>query len=206
MGIGLPVQVVTMSTASLIENRRLDHARSHGLDKTVDQLPPTIFALLPQFVLMGLADAFLVVGKIELFYEQAPQSMKSLGTAMSLLAYGVGNVLSSFLLSLVTRITRERGNAWVSNNLNASNLDYYCTTHSSPCSPSSTSSRSLGSAPTTGTGLNPPRRSRLLWACRLRKLCLGGSPRPDEACCESIFCHAVSCKIAHNLHMYVVFE
>uniref|UniRef100_A0A0A8XQD7 Major facilitator superfamily (MFS) profile domain-containing protein n=1 Tax=Arundo donax TaxID=35708 RepID=A0A0A8XQD7_ARUDO len=74
---------------------------------------------------MGLADAFLVVGKIEFFYDQAPESMKSLGTAMSLTAYGVGNILSSFLLSIVTRITRERGNAWVTNNLNASNLDYY---------------------------------------------------------------------------------
>jgi dipeptide/tripeptide permease len=125
MGIGLLLQVVAMATASLMENRRLEYARSHGLDKTGGQLPLTILALLPQFVLMGLADAFLVVGKIEFFYEQAPESMKSLGTAMSLVAYGVGNMLSSFLLSFVTRITRERGNAWVTNNLNASNLDYY---------------------------------------------------------------------------------
>ncbi|KAL6660242.1 hypothetical protein ACP70R_002364 [Stipagrostis hirtigluma subsp. patula] len=119
------IVVVTMATASVIESRRLAYARSHGLDKTGGQLPLTIFVLLPQFVLMGLADAFLVVGKIEFFYDQAPESMKSLGTAMSLTAYGVGNVLSSFLLSVVTRITRERGNAWVTNNLNASNLDYY---------------------------------------------------------------------------------
>jgi dipeptide/tripeptide permease len=125
MGIGLLLQVVAMATASLMENRRLEYARSHGLDKTGGQMPLTIFALLPQFVLMGLADAFLVVGKIEFFYEQAPESMKSLGTAMSLVAYGVGSMLSSFLLSFVTRITRERGNAWVTNNLNASNLDYY---------------------------------------------------------------------------------
>uniref|UniRef100_A0A0A9EA11 Peptide transporter n=1 Tax=Arundo donax TaxID=35708 RepID=A0A0A9EA11_ARUDO len=125
MGIGLLLQVVTMATASVIESRRLAYARSHGLDKTGGQLPLTIFVLLPQFVLMGMADAFLVVGKIEFFYDQAPESMKSLGTAMSLTAYGVGNILSSFLLSLVTRITRERGNAWVTNNLNASNLDYY---------------------------------------------------------------------------------
>ncbi|XP_062209812.1 protein NRT1/ PTR FAMILY 5.2-like [Phragmites australis] len=125
MGIGLLLQIVTMATASVIESRRLAYARSHGLDKTGGQLPLTIFVLLPQFVLMGLADAFLVVGKIEFFYDQAPESMKSLGTAMSLTAYGVGNILSSFLLSMVTRITRERGNAWVTNNLNASNLDYY---------------------------------------------------------------------------------
>ncbi|CAN6302371.1 unnamed protein product [Urochloa humidicola] len=125
MGIGLFLQVVTMGIASATENRRLAYARRHGLDVTGGELGLTIFVLLPQFVLFGLADAFLVVGKIEFFYDQAPESMKSLGTAMSLTAYGIGNILSSFLLSTVTGITRDRGNAWVTNNLNASNLDYY---------------------------------------------------------------------------------
>ncbi|CAN6321532.1 unnamed protein product [Urochloa humidicola] len=125
MGIGMFLQVVTMGIASATENRRLAYARRHGLDATGGELGLTIFVLLPQFMLFGLADAFLVVGKIEFFYDQAPESMKSLGTAMSLTAYGIGNILSSFLLSTVTRITSDRGNAWVKNNLNASNLDYY---------------------------------------------------------------------------------
>ncbi|KAJ1298876.1 hypothetical protein BS78_01G487400 [Paspalum vaginatum] len=125
IGTGVFLQVVTMATASVTESRRLAYARTHGLDKTGGELPLTIFVLLPQFVLMGLSDAFLAVGKIEFFYDQAPESMKSLGTAMSLTAYGIGNILSSFLLSTVTDITRERGHAWVTNNLNASNLDYY---------------------------------------------------------------------------------
>jgi dipeptide/tripeptide permease len=125
MGIGVFLQVVTMAIASVIESQRLAYARRHGLDVTGGKLRLTIFALLPQFVLMGLADSFLVVGHTEFFYDQAPESMKSLGTAMSLAAYGVGNILSSFLLSTVTRITGDRGNAWVTNNLNACNLDYY---------------------------------------------------------------------------------
>ncbi|XP_037437126.1 protein NRT1/ PTR FAMILY 5.2-like [Triticum dicoccoides] len=124
MGIGLLVQVLTMGTASLIESQRLSYARSHGL-QTGGKLRLSIFVLLPQFVLMGLADAFLVVGKIEFFYDQAPESMKSLGTALSLTAYGVGNVLSSFILSLVTRVTGRRGSPWVADNLNAAHLDYY---------------------------------------------------------------------------------
>ncbi|WVZ55402.1 hypothetical protein U9M48_006064 [Paspalum notatum var. saurae] len=125
IGTGLFLQVVTMATASVTESRRLAYARSHGLDKTGGQLPLTIFVLLPQFVLMGLADSFQAVGTIEFFYDQAPESMKSLGTAMSLMSYGIGNILSSFLLSTVTDITHQRGHAWVTNNLNASNLDYY---------------------------------------------------------------------------------
>ncbi|KAG6496173.1 protein NRT1/ PTR FAMILY 5.2-like isoform X1 [Zingiber officinale] len=125
MGVGLVLQIVTMSIASLTERRRLSIARSHGLDKAAGQVPVTIFMLLPQFVLMGLADAFMVVGIIEFFYDQAPESMKSLGTSYSLTAYGVGNFLSSFLLKLVAKITSSRGKGWILNNLNASHLDYY---------------------------------------------------------------------------------
>ncbi|KAJ6810107.1 protein NRT1/ PTR FAMILY 5.2-like [Iris pallida] len=92
--------------------------------------PASIFMILPQFVLMGISDAFFVVGKIEIFYEQAPQSMKSLGSSCTLTALGLGNVLSSLLLKLVSGVTERRGRGWVLNNLNASRLDY--TTDSSP--------------------------------------------------------------------------
>ncbi|KAF0894046.1 hypothetical protein E2562_033925 [Oryza meyeriana var. granulata] len=122
---GMLLQIVTMVVTSVIESQRLGYARRHGLVATGGQLPLTIFILLPQFVLMGVADAFLVVGQIEFFYDQAPESMKSLGTAMSLTAYGAGNLLSSAILTLVERVTGEKGTPWVTNNLNASRLDYY---------------------------------------------------------------------------------
>ncbi|KAI9196511.1 hypothetical protein LWI28_024520 [Acer negundo] len=38
---------------------------------------------------------------------------------------GAGNFISSFLLSTVSHITKERGHGWILNNLNASHLDYY---------------------------------------------------------------------------------
>ncbi|XP_008802390.3 protein NRT1/ PTR FAMILY 5.2-like [Phoenix dactylifera] len=125
MGVGLVLQIILMLVASITEKSRLSIARSHGLDKTGGQVPVTIFILIPQFVLMGMADAFLIVGKIEFFYDQAPESMKSLGTSYSLTAFGVGNFLSSFLLKLVSNITSRHGKGWVLNNLNASHLDYY---------------------------------------------------------------------------------
>ncbi|OAY82489.1 Protein NRT1/ PTR FAMILY 5.2 [Ananas comosus] len=125
MGFGLLLHIVTMLAACFIEKKRLSVARNHGLDRSGGQVPLTIFILLPQFVLMGVADAFLVVGKIEFFYDQAPESMKSLGTSFSLTAYGVGNFLSSFLLAFVSNISKRRGKGWILNNLNASRLDYY---------------------------------------------------------------------------------
>uniref|UniRef100_A0A0E0BBI1 Major facilitator superfamily (MFS) profile domain-containing protein n=1 Tax=Oryza glumipatula TaxID=40148 RepID=A0A0E0BBI1_9ORYZ len=127
ISLGMLLQIVTMVVTSVVESRRLGYARRHGLVAGGGQLPVTIFILLPQFVLLGVADAFLVVGQIEFFYDQAPESMKSLGTAMSLTAYGAGNLLSSAILAAVERVTGggKGRTPWVTNNLNASRLDYY---------------------------------------------------------------------------------
>ncbi|KAL6842988.1 hypothetical protein ACP4OV_027301 [Aristida adscensionis] len=73
---------------------------------------------------MGAADAFLVVGQIEFFYDQAPESTKSLGTAMSLTAYG------SAILSLMERAAAAThgSHSWVANDLNASKrcANFFC--------------------------------------------------------------------------------
>ncbi|KAL6571398.1 hypothetical protein OROHE_003041 [Orobanche hederae] len=126
MGIGMTFHIVIMVVASLTERFRLNAAKTNGVVENGNQVPLSIFILLPQFILMGSADAFLEVAKIEFFYDQAPESMKSLGTAYSMVSLGAGNFISSFLLSTVSKITKGDGHeGWIRNNLNASHLDYY---------------------------------------------------------------------------------
>ncbi|WVZ59231.1 hypothetical protein U9M48_009413 [Paspalum notatum var. saurae] len=127
MGVGLVIHIAIMGIASVTERHRLAVAREHGVyDSKGTTIPLTIFVLLPQFVLMGVADAFLEVAKIEFFYDQAPEGMKSLGTSYAATSLGVGNFLSSALLSTVSHVTRRHGRAgWILNNLNASRLDKY---------------------------------------------------------------------------------
>ncbi|KAJ3682387.1 hypothetical protein LUZ60_014960 [Juncus effusus] len=126
MGIGLIMHIIIMSIASATEHHRLNVAREHGVAETGGKISMTVFILLPQFVLMGIADAFLEVAKIEFFYDQAPEGMKSLGTSYSMIPLGVGNFLSSFLLSTVSDLTKRNGHkGWILNNLNESHLDYY---------------------------------------------------------------------------------
>lgn len=126
MGIGLVIHTLIMVIASGTERYRLRMAKEHGVVESGGQVPLTIFILLPQFILMGTADAFLEVAKIEFFYDQAPESMKSIGTSYSSTTLGVGNFISSFLLSTVSHITKEHGHkGWILNNLNESHLDYY---------------------------------------------------------------------------------
>ncbi|KAL5990391.1 hypothetical protein ACLOJK_011291 [Asimina triloba] len=126
MGIGLAMHVLIMIIAALCERKRLKTAREKGILEPKEEVPLTIFILLPQFALMGIADAFVEVAKIEFFYDQAPEGMKSLGTSYFTSSLGIGYFLSSFLLTTVTNITKRHDKeGWVHDNLNTSHLDYY---------------------------------------------------------------------------------
>ncbi|KAK3405187.1 hypothetical protein EUGRSUZ_K01436 [Eucalyptus grandis] len=126
MGIGLSLFVVVMAAGSLTERRRLSVARERGTVGQHDVVPLSIFILLPQFMLMGVADAFLEAAKLEFFYDQAPEGMKSFGTSYYTTGMGIGYFLSSFLLQTVSTVTKKNGQpGWITNNLNQSHLDYY---------------------------------------------------------------------------------
>ncbi|XP_027775285.1 protein NRT1/ PTR FAMILY 5.2-like [Solanum pennellii] len=126
LGIGLVLHITVMIVASFVERKRLSVAREHGITELKQIVPLPISVLFPQFILMGVADNFVEVAKLEFFYDQAPNSMKSLGTAYATTSLGVGYFLSSFLLSTVADVTKKNGHkGWILDNLNVSHLDYY---------------------------------------------------------------------------------
>lgn len=126
MGIGLVMHVIIMIVAVLAERKRLSVIREHGIVDNKVMVPLSIFILLPQYALMGISDAFVEVGKLEFFYDQAPEGMKSLGTSYFTTSLGIGNFLSSFILKTVSDITKKGGRkGWIQNNLNAGRLDKF---------------------------------------------------------------------------------
>ncbi|EPS70163.1 hypothetical protein M569_04601, partial [Genlisea aurea] len=129
LGLGMMMYVLVMTVAAIVEHHRLGVARRNGATEIGSQVSVSIFILLPQFILMGLADGFFFVPIIEFFYDQAPAGMKSLGTSYYLTSIGIGNFISSFLVATVSRVTGgEEGRGWIRNNLNTSRLDYYYST------------------------------------------------------------------------------
>ncbi|KAL6217589.1 hypothetical protein ACLB2K_010806 [Fragaria x ananassa] len=126
LGIGLVLHTITMITACLAERKRLSVIQEKHLFGKKDIVPLTIFILLPQFALMGIADSFVETAKIEFFYDQAPEGMKSLGTSYFTTSLGIGSFLSSFILSTVSNFTKKHTpKGWILDNLNTSHFDYY---------------------------------------------------------------------------------
>ncbi|KAH9289977.1 hypothetical protein KI387_034094, partial [Taxus chinensis] len=82
MGIGMIIYSISMVVAMITEIIRLRIIKNHGLaDNAKGIVPRTIFILLPQSAIMGVAEAFIEVAKLEFFYDQAPQSMRSQETS-----------------------------------------------------------------------------------------------------------------------------
>lgn len=128
IGSGLIFSVVTMSVAALVERKRQKIAEEDidvlDGEKNVE-LPMSVFWLAPQFLILGLGDGFTLVGLQEFFYDQVPDSMRSLGMAFFLSVLGAGNFLSSFLITAVDHITEKDGKGWIGKDLNSSRLDKF---------------------------------------------------------------------------------
>ncbi|EEF41543.1 oligopeptide transporter, putative [Ricinus communis] len=126
LGIGFVIQVTAIAIAYAVEVRRMHVIRVQHTRSPTEIVPMSIFWLLPQYVLLGIADVFNAIGLLEFFYDQSPEDMQSLGTTFFTSGIGAGNFLNSFLVTMVDKITgRGGGKSWIGNNLNDCHLDYY---------------------------------------------------------------------------------
>ncbi|KAD5962130.1 hypothetical protein R6Q59_014339 [Mikania micrantha] len=126
LGIGFTIQILAIAFAYLVEVRRMKSIKSHHISNPKEVIPMTIFWLLPQYILLGVADVFNAIGLLEFFYDQSPEDMQSLGTTFFTSGIGVGNFLNSFLVTMVDKVTSMDGKkSWIGKNLNDSHLDYY---------------------------------------------------------------------------------
>lgn len=89
-------------------------------------IPISIFWQVPQYFIIGCAEVFTFIGQLEFFYEQAPDAMRSVCSALSLLTVALGQYLSSLLVTIVTKVsTKHGGYGWLPDNLNYGKLHYF---------------------------------------------------------------------------------
>ncbi|KAK4748206.1 hypothetical protein SAY87_014792 [Trapa incisa] len=125
MGIGLVISIISMIIAGTLEVIRLDYVRKNDF-YDLKYIPISIFWQVPQYFLIGCAEVFTFIGQLEFFYDQAPDAMRSLCSALSLTTVALGNYLSTLLVTLVTKVTTRNGKlGWIPDNLNRGHLDYF---------------------------------------------------------------------------------
>lgn len=128
MGIGFVISILATLVAGFAEVKRKNVALAHGLiDQPHPDIPISVFWLVPQYCLHGMAEAFMSIGHLEFFYDQAPESMRSTAMALFWLAISFGNYFSSLLVYVVHKFSAgPNGSNWLRNdNLSKGKLEYF---------------------------------------------------------------------------------
>jgi peptide/histidine transporter 3/4 len=125
IAIGLAISIFAMLAAGTLELVRLREVRKHQY-YDLKHMPMSIFWQVPQYFIIGCAEVFTFIGQLEFFYEQAPDAMRSLCSALSLTTAALGNYLSTLLVNIVTEFSTRHGRpGWIPDNLNYGNLDSF---------------------------------------------------------------------------------
>ncbi|KAF5746618.1 putative nitrate transporter [Tripterygium wilfordii] len=120
IGIGAIFSILSMVAAGIVERERRSRANSQP------QSPMSVFWLSPQLVLLGLCEAFNVIGQIEFYNTEFPEHMRSIGNSIFSCSFAGANYLSSLMITIVHHSTGTSSHPnWLTNDLNLGRLDYF---------------------------------------------------------------------------------
>jgi len=126
MGIGFVINIIATIVSALAEIKRKKVAsKYHLLDSPKAIIPISVFWLVPQYFLHGVAEVFMNVGHLEFLYDQSPESMRSSATALYCIAIAIGHFIGTLLVTLVHKYTGKERNWLPDRNLNRGRLEYY---------------------------------------------------------------------------------
>jgi solute carrier family 15 (peptide/histidine transporter), member 3/4 len=119
-GIGFFFAITAMVSAAILEMKRLEIAREEGLIHENVAVSMSILWQIPQHVLVGVGEVFNQIGMLEFFYDQAPDSMRSICLALAFLTISLGGYAASIILTLT-----DLAFGWIPDNLNEGHLDRF---------------------------------------------------------------------------------
>ncbi|KAL0448427.1 UNVERIFIED_CONTAM: protein NRT1/ PTR FAMILY 8.1 [Sesamum latifolium] len=125
IGTSLFISIFGMISTGILEIFCLKIVRRHNSYKVMET-PIFVFWQVPQHFIIGCAEVFTNIGQLKFFYEEAPDSMRSLCAALSLTTTALGNYVGSLLVAIVMAIsTRDGRSGWILDNLNYGHLHYF---------------------------------------------------------------------------------
>ncbi|KAL3840624.1 hypothetical protein ACJIZ3_025215 [Penstemon smallii] len=120
MGIGIVFSVLSMIVAGLVERMRRASAIAYP-DK-----PMTVFWLAPQLMLMGFAEAFNIIGQIEFYNKEFPESMSSVANSLFSCTMAGASYLSAVVVNVVHETTGTHGRPdWLTKDINAGRVENF---------------------------------------------------------------------------------
>lgn len=128
IGIGMLFAVSAMLVAAHVEINRKKYLKaengSHvqvlaGQKFTASNM--SVFAQIPQFVLIGISEIFASVTVLDFAYNQAPVSMQGLLTGLFLASVGIGSWVSTAILHIVKVATKD--DPWWSGEINNAKME-----------------------------------------------------------------------------------
>ncbi|KAL1225581.1 Protein NRT1/ PTR FAMILY 5.7 [Cardamine amara subsp. amara] len=121
IGTGMVFSLITMIIAAIVEKKRLDYTKQHHMTMAM-----SVVWLAPQFIVIGIADSLTLVGLQEYFYDQVPDSMRSLGIAFYLSVIGAASFVNNILMTVSDHLAEKiSGKGWFRKDLNSSHLDRF---------------------------------------------------------------------------------
>ncbi|KAI3970618.1 hypothetical protein MKX01_024265 [Papaver californicum] len=124
MGIGMVFSILSMVVAGFVEEKRRMQALTISQSHQVE--PISVFWLAPQLILMGLAEAFNIIGQIEFFNRQFPEHMRSIANSLFFCTMAGANYFSSLIVIIIHNTTGKQGQPdWLHNDINFGKLDYF---------------------------------------------------------------------------------
>lgn len=118
IGIGSVFAVMAMVVAGIVEKERRDMANRHR--------QMSVFLLAPQHILMGLCEAFSIIGQMEFLNNEFPEHLRTMANAFLSISFTIATYVSTLVVIILHKTTGGHGKPdWLTNDLNAGRLDYY---------------------------------------------------------------------------------
>ena len=120
IGLGLALASGSMAVAAIVEVKRREAAENN--------VTLSVFWLVWQYLLLGVSDMLTLGGMLEFFYSEAPDSMRSISTALSWCSTSMGFFISSVLVTITNSVSGKFGQQWLgANDLNHTHLYLFYT-------------------------------------------------------------------------------
>ncbi|XP_017643873.1 protein NRT1/ PTR FAMILY 4.2 isoform X2 [Gossypium arboreum] len=118
IGLGLALASGSMAAAAVVEAKRREAAN--------DDVVLSVFWLVWQYLLLGVSDMLTLGGMLEFFYSEAPDTMRSMSTALSWCSTAMGYFISSVLVTISNSVSGHFGKEWLGgSDLNHTRLDLF---------------------------------------------------------------------------------